>query len=75
MIQAAQLRMARAAMGWNIRQLAKMADCNPGTISNVERGRSAMAVTMEKIAHCFLAEGITFSNDANGFGVRIDTRA
>ena len=42
MITPAQIRMARAALGWGVRELAERARLSPNTISRIENGAGAL---------------------------------
>ena len=76
MITGVQIKMARAAVGWGVRELAAMADTNPNTISRIENGADALGGTLTKIQKALEAEGITFIDDGSistegGPGVRL----
>jgi predicted transcriptional regulator len=67
-----QCKMARAALGLGVRELAKLADVSPDTVARFERGDelrdrtvSAMQTALEKAGVVFLPE------DAQGPGVRL----
>jgi transcriptional regulator with XRE-family HTH domain len=68
MITAEQIRMARAALRLGVRDLAKLADLAPMTITRLENGRSGgYAETIRKVQAALEAEGIEFTNgDAPG---------
>ncbi len=72
MLDGIQVRMARAALGWGVRELANKADLTPNTISRIENGGDALASTLEKIQNVLDDAGIIFI-DANdeGPGVRL----
>jgi len=60
--------MARAALRLGVRDLAKLADLAPMTITRLENGKSGgHAATIRKIQAALEAEGIEFTNgDAPG---------
>jgi DNA-binding XRE family transcriptional regulator len=49
MMSRTQLRMARAALGWTLKDLAERAKVNLNTISRYEAGGSMLSNTLEKI--------------------------
>lgn len=71
MIQAVQLRMARAALGWNLKQLADRAKVHLNTVRRCEAGYEAMSGTLQRIESAFRKEGIIFieETDESGPGV------
>jgi len=60
MITDMQIRMARAALNWNVKKLSDMADVNPNTISRIENGHDSLNTTLEKIKTTFEKNGLTF---------------
>jgi transcriptional regulator with XRE-family HTH domain len=74
-MKAIQLRMARAAVGWSVRELAKRADVNANTVTRIENGADAKQSTMERLQRALEAAGVEFTN-GDMPGVRIsDTDA
>lgn len=68
-----QCRMARAALKWGIRELAKKAKVATGTISRFEAGETLQPRTVEAIQRAFEAAGIEFTNGDKP-GVRVKKR-
>jgi transcriptional regulator with XRE-family HTH domain len=71
-----QIRMARAALGWGVRELAAQAGTTPNTISRIEGGGDALAGTLAKIEAALEAAGVEFipaggSSTGGGPGVRL----
>lgn len=71
-----QLKMARAALGKGVRELAEMSGITANTISRIENGSDAKQSTIEALRRCLEAEGITFIADGasstdGGPGVRL----
>jgi transcriptional regulator with XRE-family HTH domain len=63
--------MARVALSWGVRDLAKNADVSPDTIARFERGEHLRSVTVDSIRAAFEAAGIEFiSENGGGAGVR-----
>ena len=62
MLTGVQIKMARAALGWGVRDLAAKASVNPGTISRIEGGADALGGTLGKIQEAFEAEGVEFKD-------------
>jgi transcriptional regulator with XRE-family HTH domain len=57
-----QLRMARAAVGWGVRELAERAGVTANTVTRIENGADAKQSTMEKLRHALEEAGIEFTN-------------
>jgi len=57
-----QLRMARAAVGWGVRELAKKACITANTVTRIEKGADAKRSTMDKLRRALEAAGIEFTN-------------
>ena len=69
-MNAAQSRMARAALKLGIRDVAKLAKVAPSTVSRFEAGEKLNPRTVEAIQRAFEAAGIEFT-DGNAPGVRL----
>jgi transcriptional regulator with XRE-family HTH domain len=65
-----QIRMARAAAGWGVRELAKKAGVTANTVSRIENGADAKQSTMDAIQRALEAIGVEFTN-GNHPGVRL----
>ncbi len=71
-MKAVQLRMARAAIGWGVRELAKKAGVTANTVSRIELGADAKQSTIEAIQHVLEAAGIEFiPENGGGPGARV----
>ncbi|WP_199270389.1 helix-turn-helix domain-containing protein [Stappia indica] len=71
-MQAVQCRMARAALGLGVRELAEMAMVAPATISRLERGEELKPRTVEAIRAALEAAGVIFIDEnGEGPGVRL----
>lgn len=57
------IKMARAATGLGVRELGKIADVNPNTITRYENGSGANISTVEKIQAALENLGVRFGND------------
>ena len=66
MFNGMQVRMARAALGWAVRDLGDLANVNPNTISRFENGKGARSTTLEKIERALRDAGARFVNDDDG---------
>ena len=78
MITPVQIKMARAALGLGVRDLAKLAGCAPSTILRFETGKGGMQTgTLSKIRETLENSGIVFleADDRYGPGVRLRNRA
>jgi transcriptional regulator with XRE-family HTH domain len=70
-----QCRMARAALGWGVRDLAAAAKVSIDTVVRFERGDELMNRTVEAIQRALEAEGIEFIDEnGGGAGVRVRKR-
>ena len=75
MIFSVQCKMARSALGWGMRELAKAADVSPDTIVRFERGDVLQPRTVKAIADVLEAAGVVFiDQNGNGPGVRLRDR-
>jgi transcriptional regulator with XRE-family HTH domain len=61
-MKAIQLRMARAAIGWGVRELAKKAGVTANTVTRIENGADAKQSTMDRLQHALETAGIEFTN-------------
>ena len=74
-MDAAQCRMARAALQLGVRELAAMARVAPATISRLERGEALYPRTLEAIRAALEATGVEFiPENGGGVGVRLKAR-
>lgn len=63
--------MARAALRWQVTELAKRAQLGPATVTRFEaNGTDARSSTMKKLKFVLEAAGVTFLDD-DGFGVGV----
>jgi transcriptional regulator with XRE-family HTH domain len=62
-----QCRMARAAIGWGVRELAAAAKVSIDTVARFERGDELKERTVEAMQRALEAAGIEFM-DGNGGG-------
>jgi transcriptional regulator with XRE-family HTH domain len=70
-----QLKMARAAAGWGVRELAKEAGVTANTVTRIENGADAKQSTMDRLQHALEAVGIEFiQENGGGPGVRLRKR-
>ena len=75
-VTSSQVRMARAALNWTVRDLAKATSLHRNTITNIETGRYAgESGTLETIAAVLRRAGIEFIDEnGGGPGVRLRKR-
>jgi len=67
-----QCQMARAALGWGVRDLAAAAKVGVDTVTRFERGEALKERTVEAIQHALEAAGIEFlPENGGGPGVRL----
>lgn len=58
--------MARAALGWGVRDLAAKAGLGISTVTRFENGADAYGETLRKIEAALEGEGIRFGKDDDG---------
>lgn len=75
-MNAAQCRMARAALQIGVRELADAAGVSPTTITRLERGEALYPRTVEAICSVLEAAGIQFiPENGGGAGIRLKKNA
>jgi DNA-binding XRE family transcriptional regulator len=72
-VTSAQVRMARAALNWTVRDLAEAAGLHRNTITNIEVGRYVGdPETLALIRGVLIREGVEFIDEnGGGAGVRL----
>ncbi|MEM7695294.1 MAG: helix-turn-helix domain-containing protein [Pseudomonadota bacterium] len=65
--------MARTALGWGVRDLAKAASVSPNTVARFERGEALKDLTVGALRHALEKAGIEFI-EANGGGPGVRLR-
>ena len=70
-ISPVQSKMARAALGWGVRELARAAKASTDTISRLERGEALKESTLKSIRGALEKAGVEFLPDN---GVRLIQR-
>jgi transcriptional regulator with XRE-family HTH domain len=73
-MRAIQLRMARAAIGWGVRELAEKAGITANTVTRIENGADAKQSTIDALQRALEAAGIEFTNGDQP-GVRLTKAA
>ena len=75
-VTSAQVKMARAALDWTVRDLADATGLHRNTINNIEVGRYAGdPATLQKIEKVLVAAGVEFIDEnGGGRGVRLRRR-
>jgi transcriptional regulator with XRE-family HTH domain len=68
-----QVRMARAALGWGVRELGEKAGVAANTVSRFENGFGAMVDTLARIQDALESAGVVFipADHTGGPGVRL----
>ena len=75
MIAPVQVRMARVALGWGVRDLAASAGVTANTVSRFENGADARGNTIRKIQRSLEDAGIEFIDEnGGGPGVRLKNK-
>jgi transcriptional regulator with XRE-family HTH domain len=72
-MQPIHVRMARAALGWSLSDLADKSKVNLNTISRYEAGREVLSGTIDKLEKVLESAGIAFiqEDDLGGPGIRM----
>ncbi len=71
-MNAAQCRMARAALQLGVREVAEAARVSPTTVSKLERGEILYTRTIDAIREALEAAGVEFiEQNGGGPGVRL----
>ena len=66
--------MARAAVGWGVRELAEQAGVTANTVTRIENGADAKQSTMDALQRALEAAGVEFTNGEQP-GVRLNKSA
>ena len=71
LVTSAQLRMARAGLGWTVRTVATRAEVPRIAVMHIERGGTGEPRAIRAIVEAFEAAGVEFTNgDAPGVKLR-----
>ena len=74
-MKAIQIKMARAAVGWGVRELAERAGLTANTVTRIENGADAKQSTMDRLQQALEAAGVEFiEENGGGPGVRLQRR-
>jgi transcriptional regulator with XRE-family HTH domain len=73
MITRVQMRMARAALHWGVRDLADKAGVSPNTVTRFENGHDARVDTIVHLQEVLERAGVVFipADERGGPGVRL----
>ena len=65
MLTPTQCKMARAALGWNMKELAEKSGVSAGTIDRFENGRATRPIpaNLRSLLQAFEAAGVKFTED------------
>jgi transcriptional regulator with XRE-family HTH domain len=70
-----QLRVASAAVGWGVRELAERAGVTANTVTRIENGSDAKQSTMDKLEEALELAGIQFIDENGGGAGRASAQA
>ncbi|WP_348273237.1 helix-turn-helix transcriptional regulator [Methylocapsa sp. D3K7] len=71
-IKPVQIRMARAALSWGVRDLADKAGITANTVTRIENGSDAKQSTINAIRGALESAGVEFiAENGGGAGVRL----
>jgi transcriptional regulator with XRE-family HTH domain len=71
MMRASQLRMARAALNWTVRELEQKSGVGRNTISRYEAGSDVLASSLELLEKTLTDAGIVFFEHDRNFGTGV----
>jgi len=73
MMQPIHLRMARAALGWSVRDLEAKSGVGRNTISRYEAGKEIVASSLQTLERVLSRQGVVFleADDTSGPGIRL----
>lgn len=75
-MDALQLKMARVALGFTVRQAAEASGVSHGTITRIEAGETLKESTIQKVRAALEAAGVIFiAENGAGPGVRLQKRS
>jgi transcriptional regulator with XRE-family HTH domain len=75
-IMSIQIRMARAALGWGVRELATAARVSGDTVNRLERGEPLRERTLAAVREAMESAGVVFiPENGGGPGVRLRKRS
>jgi transcriptional regulator with XRE-family HTH domain len=57
-----QIKMARAALGWGVRELAELAGITANTVTRIENGADAKQSTIDALKAALENGGVEFTN-------------
>lgn len=67
-----QIKMARAAIGWGVRELAEKAGVTANTVTRIENGADAKQSTIDRLKEALEDAGVEFLDEnGGGPGVRL----
>jgi transcriptional regulator with XRE-family HTH domain len=67
-----QMKMARAALGWGVRELAEKAGATANTVTRIENGSDAKQSTIAALCSALESAGIEFiPENGGGPGARL----
>src|ERR1019366_5339194 len=71
-----QMRMARAALSWGVRELAEKAGVTANTVTRIENGSDAKQSTIATLRAALESDGVEFiAENGGGAGVRLKKTA
>ena len=71
-MNSSQCKMARAALGLGVRELAELAKVSPDTVARLERGETLRERTIEAVRAALESAGVEFiAENGGGAGVRL----
>lgn len=65
LITSSQCRMARAALGLTLRELAAQAEISVNTLSRIESDGNVTSRTLNKVQHILTRQGVIFRRDGS----------
>jgi ribosome-binding protein aMBF1 (putative translation factor) len=71
MINPVQLKMARAALGWSVKDLANKVEVHANTIARFEAGHEVLSGTLDRVSQLLDAQGLYLVDQSGDYGVMV----
>ena len=69
-----QLKMARVAVGWGVRELAAEAGVTANTVTRIENGHDAKQSTVDSLRAALERKGVIFTHENGEIGVKFSEK-
>ncbi len=72
MVTGLQIKLARTALGWTTKGLAKSASVAPSTVTRVESGASCTILKLAALQRSLEDAGVEFINEGKRVGITVE---